>query len=81
MTWLSEVGPDFEILYNKNPELHSLYKYAMALILESNDPRQLPLTISMPVKPNYFMMNLQETHCIIFRIEEQMNTIEFIFCN
>ena len=80
MTWKSETGDNFDNMYSKNPELHSLYKFAMALVLESDSPQNLPLMINNPAKKNYFMQNLQDTHCLIFRVDENSQTIEFVYC-
>ena len=81
MTWKSKLGKDFEDLYNNNSESKSLFDFAIALILHSKDPRGLPLTIPCPSSPNNCMLNLQNTHAIIFRIDYDTNGIEFIFCN
>jgi hypothetical protein len=81
MTWKSKLDLDFEKSYLENEGLQSLYKFAMALILESKHPSTLPLTVFNPSKPNYCMINLQETHCLIYKIEEDSNKIEFLFCN
>jgi len=80
MTWDSETSSEFDSAYKKNKELHSLFKFGMALVLESDDPRNLPLTAVFPGNRDYVMLNLQETHCLIFMIKHDPDEIEFIEC-
>ena len=79
MTWKSELGDDFKTPYS-NVEIHDLIDFGINLIIESQDPSQLPLTAQFPARNEDVFMNLQNTHCIIFRIHWSDNKIEFIYC-
>jgi len=81
LTWKIQRGSDFKSQYKNHVDQQELFDFAIALILESNDPRTLPLTITCPNDINKCMVNLQNTHAIIIRIHTDSNEIEFIFCN
>ena len=80
MTWKSKKGSDFNDQYKTNTNLHELFDFAITLVLESNDPKTLSLTIECPSSTDKCMINLQNTHAIIYKIHSSSNEIEFIFC-
>ena len=80
MTWNSNKGSDFNDRYKNCKGQQELFDFAIALILESNDPKTLPLTLECPSSTDKCMMNLQNTHAIIYRIRSSSNEIEFIWC-
>ena len=81
MTWKGTRGSDFKNQYKNNTNQQGLIDFAIALVLESNDPKTLPLTIECPSSTDKCMLNLQNTHAIIYRIHSNSNEIEFIFCS
>ena len=58
-----------------------LLKFAMEIILESDDPKKLPLTLKCPSNPDKCLLKLPDLHCIIFSIHRKEKMIEFIHCN
>ena len=80
MVWKGKSGDDFKKEYDSDRELQPLFDFAIELILYSDDPSKLPLTISCPGHPDSCMINLQNAHAVIFRIHGKINRIEFIHC-
>jgi len=80
LTWNSQKGSDFNIQYVDCKDQHELFDFAIALLLESIDPKTLPLTIECPSSTDKCMVNLQNNHAIIYRIHSNSNEIEFIYC-
>ena len=80
MTWKSKLWPAFELTYDTNSNLQELFDLGINIILESEDPGELPLTARWPGTDNHVMMNLQNNHFIIIQICYDENTVEFIHC-
>lgn len=81
MTWKIKSNTDFQKEYNKQDDkVQLLLDFAMDLIIESDDPKKLPLTLKCPSNEDKCFLKLPQLHAIIFQMHRSTRKVEFLNC-